>query len=166
MFIVVSVCWTTWKTPSLSPPLRRGIGRGRGTPVFCHASQEPRNEWNYSWLFSMLTRAQQRGSTKSSSTWRGWLPPGQSWPARRPVTWTRASTRPTIRRHLAAGDAWRSTMIPMRCRVKGDCLHPVAARVWRRCDALYCPWCTEVVLSASGCSEAEVEVKAKRRGRQ
>lgn len=89
MFIVVSVCWTTWKTPSLSPPLRRGIGRGRGTPVFCHASQEPRNEWNYSWLFSMLTRAQQRGSTKSSSTWRGWLPPGQSWPARRPVTWTR-----------------------------------------------------------------------------
>lgn len=120
MFIMVSVCWTTLN-PSLSAPLRRGIGRAWSTRVFCHASQEPRNEWNNSQLLSMLRRAQQQGSTKSFSM--AWNSSQAILTIQCPVTGTHICSPHNTQSFSGMWCMHAGTMIPTWCHVKGRCLH-------------------------------------------
>lgn len=103
MFIMVSVCWATSKLLVPSAPLGKGIGRAWSTWVFCHASQELRNEGSNSTLLSMLRRAERRGSAKSFSMAR--IAPGHSQPVRIEL---RGHTCIHNALSLVAGDAWQS----------------------------------------------------------
>jgi len=113
--------------PQASPLLSgKGIGRAWRTQVVCHASWEPRNEWNNSQLLSVLRRAQQRGSAEScSSAWRASpaIPTGRC-----PVTLDTHPLAPTVRHRLMASDAWAGTMILTRCHVNGGLFAPGSAQ--------------------------------------